>query len=82
MRRNVEIAVEGFIGASRENIYRMNPTINDEEWLRGLNSGQRVMMVMDLFRHVIVDGDFTAGEDFATQRVLERLEMHLIGHED
>lgn len=82
MRRNVEIVVDGFLGASRENIYRMNPTMGDEEWLRGFNSGQRVMMVMDLLRHVIVDGDFTAGEDFATQRVLERLEDHLMGHED
>ena len=52
MSRGVKKHIEGYLGACKDACYRIDPTPADQEWLRELNTGQRVMFLMDFLYHM------------------------------
>ena len=85
MERNVTSNVEGFIGASDDKCYRMDLTVADEEWLQGLCTGQRVIMLIDFFMHMLDGGVFSPLPGMSieqTRQVMFRMEDYLLAPKD
>jgi hypothetical protein len=66
--------MEGYIGACDDACYRMDLSDEDKEWLQGLNTGQRVQMLIDFFHHVEMGKELSGEWEHKIQEVLNRLE--------